>query len=264
DSDRWYSQLTELGRRALKLDPTREWISCDGDEDLRGTLPVWSRHFGLGNPVDQLPDLNKPLMVGESGGTYYATPAQLSIFNGDRAYASYAGRSEALAIDVYDNIVKMALPKLAYYSASETAWFGIEHLPFGYHDLTRLPDDRDGVFFGPYKDGKPGMQPERLPPYVATLNPGWDPTLPLYKPLPMFEAEKAALAKGGPQPGPWDHRPKIDAFLPPYVPPVILEVTFIGNRAGGLFNRLSSLGVPFSEPGAVSDLLIVDGDAPDL
>ena len=259
DTDRWYTQLAALGERARKLDPTREWISCDGDEDLRGALPVWSRHFGHGTPLDQLPDLNKPLMVGESGGTYYATPAQLAIFNGDRAYESYAGRSEALAIDVYDNIVRMARPRLAYYSASETAWFGVEHLPFGYHDFTRLPDDHDGILFG-YQDGKPGMQIERLPPYVCTLNPGWDPTLPLYKPLPMFEAEKAALAKGGPQTCPWDHRPEIKPGPDSAVPVITDHVDFIGDRESELFRRLAALGVPFEGADGNADLVIVDGD----
>jgi beta-galactosidase len=65
DADRFYAQLTELGLRARKLDSTREWISCDGDDDLRGTLPVWSKHFGHGLPVEHLPkNLEKPLMVG--------------------------------------------------------------------------------------------------------------------------------------------------------------------------------------------------------
>ncbi|MFO0926881.1 MAG: hypothetical protein U0736_07535 [Gemmataceae bacterium] len=41
-----------------------------------------------------------------------------------------------------------------------------------------------------------GVQPERLPPYCSTLNPGWDSSLPLYRPLPMFQAMKAAARPG--------------------------------------------------------------------
>lgn len=243
-ADGWYRQLAELGARARRLDPTRDWISCDGDEDLRGTLPVWSKHFGHGTPLDRLPDINKPLMVGESGGTYYARPRQLAEFNGTRAYESYAGRNEALAIDVYDNIVRMARPRLAFYSASETAWFGVEHLPFGYRDFTRLPGPNDGVFFtAPFVEGKPGIQPERLPPYVATLNPGWDPSLPLYKPLAMFDAQKAALAG---KPSPWDHRVKPAAPLAAPAP-TIEKVGFIGDRNGALARRFTALGVPLAE-----------------
>jgi beta-galactosidase len=259
--DLWYRQLTELGLRARRLDPTRPWISCDGDEDLRGTLPIWSKHFGHGTPLDRLPDATKPLMVGESGGTYYARPAQMAEFNGPRAFENYEGRNEALAIDVYDNLVRMARPRLAYYSASETAWFGVEHLNFGYRDFTRLPGRGDGVFFThPFAEGRPGMQPERLPPYVATLNPGWDASLPLYKPLAMFHAQKAALARDAPEPCPWDRRSR-----PPgpassaAAEPAVERVAFIGDRAGALAQRLAALGVSLGDA-AERGFTVVDAD----
>ncbi len=260
DADKWYRQLAELGAQSRKLDPTRDWISCDGDEDLRGALPVWSKHFGHGTPLDRLPDINKPMMVGESGGTYYARPKQLAEFNGARAYESYEGRNEALAIDAYDNIVRMAQPKLAYFSASETAWFGIEHLNFGYHDFARLPGKDDGVFFTkPFAEGKPGIQIERLPPYVAALNPGWDSSLPIYKPLAMFDAEKAALAKGGPKPCAWDHKSKPVAPIAVEPVPTIEKIAFVGDRSGALARRLIALGVPLAE--GAQDFTIVDAGA---
>jgi beta-galactosidase len=265
DSAAAYERLIALGRSVREADPTRSWISCDGDEDLHGSLPVWSKHFGHGLALDRLPPAGKPLMVGESGGTYYATPGQLAEFNGDRAYESYAGRNEALAIDVYQNIAKMARPRLAYYSASELAWFGLEHLPLGYHDHGRLPNLSDGIFFAPYVEGVPGVQPERIPPYCATLNPGLDPTLPLYRPLAMFAAVKAALAKDGPQPCPWDHRPAAVA-LAAVEAPTISRVGFVGDPAGALHARLADDGVPLdgTADGAALDglagMLIVDGE----
>ncbi len=292
--DDWYARLTALGRRALALDPTREWISCDGDEDLRGTLPVWSKHFGHGTPLDRLPNIEKPLMVGESGGTYYARPRQLAEFNGARAYESYAGRNEALAIDVYDNIVRMARPRLAWYSASETAWFGVEHLGFGWRDRARVPGPSDGVFFTkPFEEGRPGWQPARLPPFVATLNPGWDPTLPLYKPLAMFEAQKAALMpsngresatpdrpdrmtgstgwnRGGPTPNPAEETSGSCSSPRRHpVHPVILSVSssrfdrvgFAGDTNGVVARRLRSLGVPLAEGAPARGLCILDADS---
>ncbi len=259
-ADGWYRRLADLGARARRLDPTRDWISCDGDEDLRGALPVWSRHFGHGTPLDRLPDIDKPLMVGESGGTYYARPAQLAEFNGARAFENYVGRNEALAIDVYDNIVRMARPKLAYYSASETAWFGVAHLGFGWRDTSRLPGRNDGVFFTrPFEEGKPGLQPERLPPFVATLNPGWDPALPLYQPLAMFHAQNAALNPEAPQPCAWDRR-RAPAALPDAPPaPSIDGAAFVGDREGPLGRRLTALGVPLT--GGRSRLTVVDAGA---
>ena len=86
---------------------------------------------------------------------------------------------------------------LSYYSPSEVCWFGLEHMNLGYHHFERLPSLTDGIFAGkPYEEGKPGYQYERIPPYVTTFNPGLDPELPLYKPLPMFNALKAALTGG--------------------------------------------------------------------
>ncbi len=49
-TDVWYRRLAELGARGRRLDPTRSWFSCDGDDILRGTMPVWNKHFGLGLP----------------------------------------------------------------------------------------------------------------------------------------------------------------------------------------------------------------------
>jgi beta-galactosidase len=262
DRDRWYRQLADLGLSVHKLDSTRPWISCDGDEDLRGTLPVWSKHFGHNTPLDRLPDIDKPLMVGESGGSYYARPKQMAEFNGDRAYESYEGRNEALGIDVYDNIVRMARPKLAYFSASETAWFGIEHLNFGYNDYSRLPGKNDGVTMThPFAEGEPGVQVERIPPYVATLNPGWDESLPLYKPLAMFNAQKAALAQPAPLPGAWDHRVKSPASSFSTPEPTIKSVAFIGDEKAPLFRKLASLGVPFEKSATNAKLTIIDADS---
>ena len=241
DKADYYAKLTAVGLHGRELDPTRAWFSCDGDEDLGGKLPVWSKHYGHALPT--LPSVDKPQMVGESGGTYYATPKQMAEFNGDRAYQSYLGRNEALAIDLYQNIVQLALPKLAYFSPSELVWFGLEPLPLGRRNFSRLPTLAEGVFFGPFIEGQPGMQPERLPPYCSTLNPGWDPSLPLYKPLPMFQAMKAALAKGGPQSCVWDHRSVVPTSAPP-PQPTIEHVALVGDRTGALGNRLTAWGVP--------------------
>lgn len=259
--NRYRDKLVEFGRMAYTLDPTHQWISCDGDEDLGGRLPVWSKHWGDGWKDKQdthykLPeDDSKPWMLGEYSASYYGLPNRLDYLNGDRAYESYAGRDEALGIDVYELATGIARDKLDYFSASETVWFGLEHLNFGYHDFTRLPTSEDGVFFTrPYHEGEPGMQPERLPPFVATLNPGWDPALPLYKPLAMFEAMKAALAPGKPAPfsGRVPFRPRPD------VPePTISAVRFIGDTEGPLWGFLRKHKLPMVTD-AAADFVIVD------
>ncbi len=258
--DVYQARLAEFGRIAHTLDPTRQWISCDGDEDLSGRLDVWSKHWGDGwkdkqNTHYRLPeDDSKLWMLGEYSGSYYGTPDRLDYFNGDRAYESYAGRVEALGIDTYELGTGIARDKLDYFSASETVWFGLEHLNFGYDDFSRLPTEKDGIFFTrPYQEGEPGMQPERLPPFVTTLNPGWDPSLPLYKPLAMFEAMKASLAPGKPLPFqgrvPFRQRPDVP-------PPTFDSVRFIGDRQSELYALLKSYNLPMTEDSAEKFVII--------
>ncbi|MDB5110226.1 MAG: beta-galactosidase, partial [Mucilaginibacter sp.] len=259
----WEEKSVELARRPALLDPTRPFITDDGDEDMHGNLPVWSKHFSHGLTLDRLPkNMDKPLIVGESGATYYGKPSQLFQFAGEKPYASYYGRNEALAIDVYQNVVKMAKPYLAYYSPSELSWFGIEHMNLGYHDYSRLPDEHDGIFAGkPYEEGKPGYQLERIPPYVTTFNPGLDSSLPVYKPLPMFEAMKAALAKGGPLPSPWDHyTPHVQDTKPKFPDPVFINACFVGPSDSILYRQLNTLGLKFTSDARVVKLIIIDGE----
>jgi beta-galactosidase len=256
----WEEKSVALARRPALLDPTRNFITDDGDEDMHGNLSVWSKHFSHGLTLERLPAVaDKPLVVGESGATYYGKPSQLVQFAGDKPYESYYGRNEALAVDVYQNVIKMAKPRLSYYSPSEVSWFGIEHLNIGYSDYSRLPDERDGVFAGkPYKEGKPGYQLERIPPYVTTFNPGLDPSLPLYKPLPMFEALQAAIAG---KPCQWDHI--LDtARQRNYVAPEAKysRAIFIGKADGPLAHFLDSIGLSRNGNTATASLVIIDGD----
>jgi len=259
DERRWYEQLTQTGLEVRGLDPTRPWVSCDGDEDLFGALPVWSKHYGHNLPPLQADarGVEKPLMVGESGGSYYARPADLAGFAGEAAYLDYAGRNEALGVDLYQNVVALAREGVAYFSASETVWFGLEPLPFGLADFSRLPTRQDGVFFeGVSPEGKFGMQIERLPPYVATLNPGWDPSLPLYRPLGMFLAQQAAQDPRGPQPCVWD-RPRPAPARPQAAAPTWAAVAYAGGPA--LQARLAAWGVATAE--TAERVLVLDGAA---
>ncbi|HAR37538.1 MAG TPA: hypothetical protein DCS09_02560 [Porphyromonadaceae bacterium] len=255
-SDGWDDKMVAMTLTAKEIDPTRDFVTLDGDRDMNGRLSVWSKHFGHGLNLQDLPQgLNKPLIVGESGATYYGKPAQLYPFAGDKAYASYHGRSEALAVDLYQHVTKMARPYLAYFSPSEVCWFGIEHLGLGYYDYSRLPNLHDGVFAGKiYEEGKPGYQFERIPPYVSTFNPGIDPEKPLYKPLPMFEALKAAIAG---EPSPWD---RYTEYKQTEKPAVHAEqygrALFLGDKNGLLHRQLKKIGIDLSEK--PSQFLIID------
>ena len=207
DQDGFYQKLEALGKRVAEQDVTRPFVTCDGDEDLRGTLPTWSKHYGHGIPPFST-DLQKPAVVGENGGSYYAKPGQLSMFNGDAAYENYAGRAQALGIDLYANIRFLA-GKVAYFSPSELVWFGLEHLPYGFDAFERLPTLEDGILFDNVAEGRPGMYMERLPPYVGTLNPGFDSALPERRELGMVHAMRDALTFDDAYDAKWAYRDKI-------------------------------------------------------
>lgn len=255
-SDIWNDKMVKMTLSARDIDPTRDFITLDGDRDMDGKLPVWSKHFAHGLNLQDLPKaLNKPLVVGECGATYYGRPIQLYPFAGDKAFESYYGRNEALAVDIYQNVIKMARPHLAYFSPSEVCWFGIEHLGIGYNDYSRLPNLGDGIFAGKvYEEGKPGYQFERIPPYASTFNPGLDPKKPLYKPLPLFDALKAALSENT---SPWD---TFHDFKRPQKRTIenykYTKAVFLGDKKGKLFQFLNKIGVNFTS--SSSPLLIVD------
>lgn len=254
----WDEKLVDLTLSARKFDPTRDFITLDGDRDMDGRLPVWSKHFAHGLKLEDLPrNLGKPLVVGESGATYYGRPIQLYPFVGEKAFLSYEGRSEALAIDVYQNARQMALPYLSYYSPSEVCWFGLEHMNLGYHDFNRLPNLTDGIFAGkPYEEGKPGYQYERIPPYVTTFNPGLDPQLPLCKALPMFNALKAAL-KGEA----WTPYNEVKHPLKPELPqPVYRAAYLVGTPQPELADFITKAGITLTDKSQKANLWIIDAE----
>lgn len=175
-----------------QLDPTRQWISADGDGDGGGRLPVNMLHYAGTDTMMKAQKLGKPWGVGEASGAYYATPEQAAKFNGEHAYESYEGRMEGIAVEAHNNLIDQRRYAADYRSVFNLVWYGLKPLPLGMSDISRPPDLQDGVFFPPFKEGKPGVQPERIGPYSTTLNPGYDPAHPLYETWPLFDAIKDA------------------------------------------------------------------------
>lgn len=253
DEKGFYAKLYALGNRARALDTTREFVTCDGDEDLLGTLPVWSKHYG--HNARTLPDIDKPMVVGENGGTYYARPEQMAIFNGETAFESYAGRNQALGIDLYNNL-RAFENKLVYFSPSEFMWFGLEPLPYGYNDFSRLPTFEDGIFFPHFAEGEPGMYIERIPPYVGNLNPGWDATLPEYRELDMVRAMRDALKQDDTLNAKW--QPTSPTLPQPPVYAQRTTLSFAGSSSSDAYALLGNAGLTFVGDG---QNVVVDTDS---
>ncbi|QQE13309.1 glycoside hydrolase family 2 [Planctomycetota bacterium] len=251
----WY-RWAEIVR---ELDPTRPWITGDGEEDGEGAFSATVGHYGDDNMMSKWADCGKPWGIGEHSMAYYGTPSQVSKFNGLRAYESMQGRMEGLAVEVYDLIRMQRKRDASYVSVFNLAWYSLQPLPLGMDDTSHAPTLEDGVHFADYVENKPGYQPERLGPYSATLNPGYDPNLPLFKPWPMWEAIRDANADGGPAESQWKNAPE-PAALPEYPDVEMKPVEVLSNGESSLNSELNMLGITPVEVG-MGHHLIIDGQS---
>ena len=230
-----------------ETDPTRPWISSDGEDDGDGMLPVTVGHYGDMNAMKKWQEMGKPWGIGETGMCYYGTPQQVSKQNGQRAYESAEGRMEGLANECYHLIKDMREMGASYTTVFNMVWYALKPLALGKCDLTTAPTMDDGVFFGPYKEGQPGVQPERIGPYCTTLNPGYDPTLPLYDPWPLYDALRAANAGDAAS---WSPYADVDTLQYRHTAPspsaTFQHVIFVGKADSKLRRTLDAQGVIFS------------------
>lgn len=249
-----------------ELDPTRPWISSDGEDDGDGILPVTVGHYGDKNSMKHWKEIGKPWGMGEHSMAYYGTPEQVAVYNGERAYESQEGRMEGLANECYNLIKDQRDMGASFSTIFNMVWYGLKPLPFGKQDLTTAPSlTDDGIFFGEYKEGVPGVQPERVGPYSSTLNPGYDPNLPLYEEWPLFAALRAANAPAGPSYSEWAVVDKAKYEAPAAEPAEAYKnVCFIGKEDGSVKTLLDEQGIVWSKlpKSYASTLVIVDASAP--
>ena len=239
-------------------DPTRPWISGDGEWDADGRLPVINIHYGGDADMRRATDSGKPWAVGETSMAYYGTPAQVSRFNGNEAYESDLGRMRGLAYECYGLLTGQQEYGGDYQSVFNIVWYSVQPLPLGKHDITTPVSLNDGIFFGPYKEGVPGIQPERLGPYTSTLNPGYDPALPLYRPWPMFDAIRDANM--GITNCPWA-TPSSSSSSSESTTPATATASYLPDNGNRLARELGRCGVTLSTytNGVRTDFLLVDG-----
>lgn len=238
-------------------DPTRIWISADGEEDGHGALPVSVIHYGDRSTMDRANKTGKPWGVGEAGPAYYGSPKQIAEMSGNsRAYLSFEDRMEGVAAVSYRSLIDQREEGGSYRSVFNLVWYGLKPLELGMRDTTRPPGLSDGITFPEFKEGQPGVQPERLGPYCTTLNPGYDPNLPLYSPWPLFDAIRDAQAEP-PVPFVPKHSFQSEPAEDPQLRPA--KAAVLSNDPDSFVFSLASLGVAVSGEGSV---LFVDGARP--
>ena len=231
----------------MENDPTRPWISADGEDDGDGILPTTVGHYGDINSMKRWVAIGKPWGIGEHSMAYYGTPEQVSKYNGEEAYESQYGRMKGIANEVYHLIADQRNNGASYVSVFNMAWYGLQPLPLGKKDQTTKPSlTADGIFFMPYQEGVPGIQPERVGPYSSTFNPGYDPSLPLFSPWPMYEAMRAANAPSGVEWSPYKDV-KMTRIKSAYTPlKQYKDVLFIGKEESKLKQILEAQRVVLS------------------
>ena len=245
-----------------RLDATRPWISADGEDDGEGQLPTYIVHYGGFDAMNRGMKNGKPWGVGEAGNAYYGTPQQVAETNGGAAYESFLGRMQGVAVSSFQSLMAQRERNAVYRSVFNMVWYGLKPLPFGKNDITTPPSSGEGVFFTYFKEGEPGVQPERLGPYCSTLNPGYDPALPLYQTWPLFDAIRDASAEPAVT-APWVINKK-DSVAVATKPIPVTTVQLLAGKDGKLLSELKRTGVLFNE--VVSDrnpsILFIDGENP--
>ncbi|MBI5294689.1 MAG: glycoside hydrolase family 2 [Chloroflexi bacterium] len=232
-----------------ELDPTRDWISADGSRDWDGRFPTSVLHYENKDNYNGIKSkAGKPVGVGECTIGYYGTPKHAAAFGGDLAYRSIADRMNGVAIESYGQLKAQLLAGFSYLSVFNLAWYSLKPLPLGHAYPENAPTLADGIYFGEYQEGKPGVQPERLGPYCTTLNPGYESNLPLYIPWSMYDAIKETYSSDAPSP----HEAERES--PPQKPLPVIEqsepVIFFGKTDGVHYQGLKAGGIQFSDKGA--------------
>jgi len=262
-AEKQINEINQWIKIVRENDSTRDWISGDG-EDMRPTdLPVVIGHYGDENSMKKWSSEGKPWGVGETGMGYYGTPKQISVINGDRAYESQQGRMEGLAAEAYRLIRTQKEYKASYTSVFNIVWYGLKPLAFGMKDITRAPLPKDGIFFPPFIEGVPGVQPERLGPYTSTINPGYDPSLPLYDPWPLFDAIKS-INSTSPVPSIFSIVTTLNQEINYEKPAPVSEAIILASGESRLKEQWQELGVPFGTivKKSIPSLLVIDGNNP--
>jgi len=246
---------------AKEMDPTRSWISGDGETDRPTDLPILIGHYGDENTLKNWSSQGKVWGVGETSMAYYGTPKQVSKVNGNRAYESMLGRMEGIAQESFDLIKMQRSYGASYTSVFNLVWYALQPMPLGLKDVTNAPTPEDGIFFG-FQEGIPGMQPERLGSYTTTLNPGYDNSLPLYRTWPMFDAVRAANADT-------IQSYNIIKKLPESAQFKIMardNIKVFGSKSSVLKDELIQLGLKTNEKKKLTakSMLIIDGKNPPI
>jgi len=263
---RQIDEINKWVRLAEKLDSTRSWISGDGETNRPTDLPVVIGHYGREKEYQQWSSQGKLWGIGEGGMAYAGTPREAANFAGDRAYESQLGRMEGVAAEAAGLLNLQKKYKASFLSVFNIVWYGLKPLELGMADTSRAPESSDGIFFPAYREGQAGVQPERLGPYCTTLNPGYDPALPVYKIWPLFDVVQDSFSDTGMVRFQQKNKPETTGSRHEFLPPESRAVLLSADQDSVLYKMLDDLGIEVStKPEPARDfrnILLIDGKFP--
>jgi hypothetical protein len=177
-NDNLSARFYELVKEMKKIDATRP-ISADGSFDLCSRAEIYNIHYP---PLPRLKDniKNKPITVGEFGSMYYSTSDEVSPLHGESTYLSFSERLNAIAKE-QERMIYLVREWAEQVSPFNIIWYSMDPLPFSGKPIKYSQLDT------------PGPKPERIGPYTATLNPGYDNHLPKWKPNALYPELKKML-----------------------------------------------------------------------
>lgn len=189
----WVSKVAALKSVAQAADPTRP-AYFEGDGDPNGQGDFQSTHYPLeitsgntaipesglalapGHPRAGEWNRKKPFLISEFSSMYYANPSDVSTIGGPDTYAGLDGLWSAHALTVRAQIEGFRYAGITAISPWNTVWYGMRPLPF---------DPAKTVSNNPLDAGPQVKQVGR---YAATLNPGFEASLPKYQANPIHDA----------------------------------------------------------------------------
>jgi beta-galactosidase len=194
----WAAKIAALKPVIAALDSTRP-IYFEGDGDPQGAGDLESTHYPLeittsgtaipesayalapGGSRASFWDRKKPMLVSEFSSMYYATPNDVSAIGGPDTFASLDGFYDAHGTIVGAQIEGFRYAGITGISPWNTVWYGLKQLNFN-PGKERLPLREDG-----------GPKFPRVGPFAATLNPGFQPSLPEFTPNAIHTATQRTL-----------------------------------------------------------------------
>ncbi|MDB5111081.1 MAG: glycosyl hydrolase family 2, partial [Mucilaginibacter sp.] len=134
---RQVAEINKWIKITAELDPSREWISGDGESQANLNSPVIIGHYGGSDEnYRSLSSKGKVWGVGEAGMAYYATPLQTSVYNGNRSFVSQQGRMEGVADESTNLINLFKKYNASFMSVFNLVWYGVKPLELGLKDTT--------------------------------------------------------------------------------------------------------------------------------